>query len=843
MSINNLKGASNAGRDLWFSMITNYISGGGKYYMLYVTSLKDTKIKIAIGRGAPATFNIDAEEVVSYKIPLTWELSGSATIEDKAIHVWSEDADIVGYLLSRNPFSSDGMYIIPEIGWGTEYVVAAYHSWCCGSGNDLPSEFAVIASQDSTVITVNPTTDVRAGLNGNAQFAETGTPFTMTLMRGQAVQFLAMFNDTAKTGFDFTGTTVSSNKPVGVVGGSMCANIPVDFPYCDHVCDMIPPVRTWGQTYYTAPFASRKGGDTYLVVASKDQQTIKRTTATGQEQLHAVLDKNEPYFRHDITEASVWRSDAPFMLVQYINSTTFPGNGQSNDGIGDPSMVVVNPNDQFSNSTVFQTPTIQGGQSAFQNFVNIVVHKNAENNTYFDGTKIASAPGATYLPVDDNYKVYRFRSVSPGTHVVTSDSGVGVYVYGYGAYDSYTWSANLGIRSTNSSDTSAPMFVEAVSECDESRTTVSDTHPGSSLLSSVMLDSAINMQFESLTDAWPAEIWQYDVTPINPSLNGFAHVLARDLAGNRLRITHMYTPAGVSLSTTSQQLVSEVGKDTTFEVVFTNTSESRITGLESILLKGDQGFEVVEGIPSSLDAGMSATIRLRFKPLTAIDAIDTLRVGNSCITRTVSLNGSIDGSTVVQEFRVDSAEFGKVFVGLNRTQAIEIINLANAPVTIVEASKMSAGDFELQVSLPLTVPASSSVSIPVTFAPTKPGVQSMLVQIGSGEGKNRISLLTGEGVLNSSVASGSSPEPRLFLRPNPVHGDLKSIELEVSDDVIAVKQITVYNNLGQVLLSLNAPVGEREIALDIAQFSSGRYIIEAAFEDGTSDRLPLTIAR
>ena len=48
---------------------------------------------------------------------------------DKGIHIWSDDADIAVYFLSRVPFTSDGMYVIPTTGWGKEYVVGSYASW------------------------------------------------------------------------------------------------------------------------------------------------------------------------------------------------------------------------------------------------------------------------------------------------------------------------------------------------------------------------------------------------------------------------------------------------------------------------------------------------------------------------------------------------------------------------------------------------------------------------------------------------------------------------------------------------------------------------------------------
>src|SRR5207247_2015379 len=119
--------------------------------------------------------------------------------------------------------------------------------------------------------------------------------------------------------FDLTGSVVISNNPVGLIGASQCPNIPIEYKYCDHICEMLPPVRIWGQEYHSVPFATRVGGDTYLVIGSKPSQTVYRNN-----QVYCVLtNKYQAYFRPDISEPSHWTSNAPFMLVQYINSSTW----------------------------------------------------------------------------------------------------------------------------------------------------------------------------------------------------------------------------------------------------------------------------------------------------------------------------------------------------------------------------------------------------------------------------------------------------------------------------------------------------------------------------------------
>src|SRR5437868_3326165 len=152
------------GRELWFTMVENYLDQSGKYYVLYVTSPVNTSVFVNMAGQATKVLPVQAMSVASFNIPLGWEIKSSAIVTNNAIHVWSKDGDISAYLMSHNPYTSDGMYIVPAIGWGKDYVVAGYGALYEGFGTyvyDFPSEFAIVADQDNTIVTITPTTDLR----------------------------------------------------------------------------------------------------------------------------------------------------------------------------------------------------------------------------------------------------------------------------------------------------------------------------------------------------------------------------------------------------------------------------------------------------------------------------------------------------------------------------------------------------------------------------------------------------------------------------------------------------------------------------------------------------------
>ena len=76
------------GRDLWFTMSQNYISQGGKYYALYVVSPNNTTVFIQVTGGSTSKWPITAGQVLSFNVPLGWEVTTSGVVEPKGIRVW-----------------------------------------------------------------------------------------------------------------------------------------------------------------------------------------------------------------------------------------------------------------------------------------------------------------------------------------------------------------------------------------------------------------------------------------------------------------------------------------------------------------------------------------------------------------------------------------------------------------------------------------------------------------------------------------------------------------------------------------------------------------------------------
>jgi hypothetical protein len=686
-----LKVPPQMGRDLWFTMILNYSAGGaGKYYALYVTSPVQTNVYVNMAGQATKVLPVQPYKVAAFLIPNGWEVISSAIVTNQAIHVWSKDGDLCAYLMSHNPYTSDGMYIIPTIGWGVDYVVAAYNALFEGGGGyvfDYPSEFAVVADQDNTVLTITPSADIRKEASPQACCSclihQKGVPFIDTLNRGQAIQYQTTCTQNTED-FDFTGTVVHSTKPIGVVGGSACPNIPMEDPYCDHVCDMMAPVRTWGQTYYTAPFYPAGPGkqwSSFYVITSKANQTIYRTDPVNGKVPYCTITKQYgTYLRPDIDQASKWESDASFSLVQYINSSTYP---DGVNGIGDPAEVIINPVEQYTKKVVFQTPTSQGSQSPYANYVNIITNKIATATTLFDGQKLSGNP---HMQIDGEYEITRMSAIKAGAHTAQSDSGVGVYVYGYGFDESYAWTGSFGTGTFNSPDTIAPRAT-ASGSCFSAHVDLADTGFSSSQLNYIRLDSVYNMAYQrdsNWLEGAGRNSSHYDMYVIDSTKPAFLGISVFDRAGNLTTIASSYQP---ELGVINPHFLDfgyvQVGSTLTEYDTLTNTGvvPFAFTNLHLKNGKDISGFNLDSAVTTPLAVGERRLIKISFTPKRTVTSYDTIMFGDGCLFQEVLVLGYGRGIN----FFLSNYNFGAV-----RDSAINPIAGVSNNITITNISQLSS---------------------------------------------------------------------------------------------------------------------------------------------------------
>ncbi len=539
-------------RDYWVAFPENYggENDGGKYIMLYLSSVDSTTAYID-ANGLVDTVAVTPGVPTEYNVPLVWEMKTSDSIENKAIHIWSNDASLFVDFNSHDAYTSDASYVIPSAGWGETYSVASYESlneslaqgFGGGYAYDYPSEFVVVANQDSTNVTITPSLALRSTRGNDSFIYPAGIPFTIMMGAGQAVQYEAVpITDSTKTPYDVTGTQIVSSNPVGVIGASSCANIPVQFPYCDFACEMIPPIRTWGQTYYTAPLYGRVGGDTYVVIGTEANQVITRTDSTGSAVFATLANPNDHVWRHDVANPSSWTSDAPFLLMQYSNSSTWPNYA---NGLYDPFMMAVNSVDQFSTPVIFNVLHNSADQQPYYWHAGIVARSGVP--VFVNGGPIGVPP--TY---DDGFcAVYELDSLQYRQYIAASDSGVSVSVYGDGFDEAVGYSGTIGVSTLGSNDLVAPKVV--AKPVNSTRTTFSATKAASTMsgLSEFEIDSISNMQLvqaPGFVEGNGSGTGSFDLIVADSTKSAHATVRVLDLAGNYTTVEKDYDPSSASVA-------------------------------------------------------------------------------------------------------------------------------------------------------------------------------------------------------------------------------------------------------------------------------------------------------
>jgi hypothetical protein len=330
-------------------------------------------------------------------------------------------------------YTNDASLLLPVTAWGTQYMVAARNTWVCNQCNghninaNLPGFYAVVARTAGTQVTLqrSPTTNLRGTVPG---LAANGSG-TVTLGEGDVLQVMSGMAATD----DLTGTIVTANNPVEVIGGHDCTFIPWNVGWCDHIEESIFPMSTLSKEYIVAANALPPG-------QTSPAYAFTRVIAT-QANTNITYDPPHAGWPGTIVQAGGYvevNDNAAFRVITDKNvlvSQYMRGNGDSTLP-ADPAMALAIPTQQFRTDYLFHAPT-----NYDSNYVNITAPTGAA--VTLDGAAVTGwAPiGAT------GYSVARpgLSNAGNGNHRITSSVGVGITVYGFGWDTSYWYPGGLNL--------------------------------------------------------------------------------------------------------------------------------------------------------------------------------------------------------------------------------------------------------------------------------------------------------------------------------------------------------------------------------------------------------------
>jgi IgGFc binding protein len=331
-----------------------------------------------------------------------------------------------------NSYTNDASLLLPANAWTGSYFAAAWPGWDHSPGTFLPnpSELAVTASKDDTHVTLVTSATTEGGRG--SPVCEAGVPQTVTLQAGDVLELTAAVGD-------LTGTRVDSDRPVQVVAGHYCTQVPIGYTACDHLEETMWPVEALSTTYLvTAPYlASTSGAREQL---TRIVATTAATTVTFEPPVPGVASPQTLAKAGDFLELALTKADFQIkanhkiLVAQYMIGQDAPPAA----GTGDPSLTLAVPNDQYRDQYLFHAPT-----NYESNFVNITAPVGA--TVQLDGSPV---PLTSFTSIGSSgFAVARVKLDNGGTgnHAAKASKPFGISVYGYGQWTSYWYPGGLDL--------------------------------------------------------------------------------------------------------------------------------------------------------------------------------------------------------------------------------------------------------------------------------------------------------------------------------------------------------------------------------------------------------------
>ena len=457
---------SNKGKEFWIAY-PSHIDGTNSVMGLYITSSVNANVTIQVG-ASTNTVAVTANQVKRYFIgsTATMDANSSSVYLDQADGVKTgaaikvtSDNPIVVYAHIIRSARSGATLVLPTPVLGTTYITTGMSSVSTSQPTSNgstggQSEFAVVATQDNTVIEVTLTAS--GGSNRSV-----GNVYTVPLPNaGDVYQFRSSnLGDVSGTKIRSIASGPSGCKPIAVFAGSTWSALDCSGASGgDNLYQQMFPMRSWGKQFVTAPFINRLS-DIYRIYVDDPATTVNiQESGTSFTLSASSYNSVGKYYTYKTSLPLVITASAPVTVAQFITSQTCKTGcttNTTNQGCyADPEMVILNPVEQTLGDVTFfsaHANYVPSGQTAVVlHFVNIIINKNFKNSVKIDNAPPVASfidiPNTNYAYLQENLTV---SSASNPIHRVTADTGFSAIVYGYGQVESYGYNGGTNVIDLN----------------------------------------------------------------------------------------------------------------------------------------------------------------------------------------------------------------------------------------------------------------------------------------------------------------------------------------------------------------------------------------------------------
>ncbi|MBS1536242.1 MAG: hypothetical protein JST20_00675 [Bacteroidetes bacterium] len=677
---------STQGRDFWLAVPLNDAKSQPILELeFYVTSSYNTLVSVEVpGTGFLRSKKLNANEVVIFSTKdgsatFDFEIVSSQIPDPHGIHIYA-DQPISVTMMNSKQVTSDGYLALPVSAWGTDYIHCAYYDY--GEFRPWGAGFIVIASEDNTEVTIN-----LKGVGSTLGKTRSGSKIgdivgPIKLNKGEVYNVVG--DGTSVGVFDLSGSRITANKPIGLISYHERTMLPSNNTNGrDHLCEMLPPISSWGKKYCSIELQRDGKGDFYRAVSSQPNTKVKmkyydKVTKSLLGQRDFVLSKAGDYYQDfnawvgkgaitGFNGTTVWEADKPILVMQYAYSADW-----DNGSDFDPFMIVLSPQEQYIRSALVQTPI---NENFVNNFFSYIIEGDTSDaqqtklkSLTIDGDTVYKSysqllknniPGTNYY--------WGRKTLSQGVHFVNSNTLFGGYVYGFGTFNSYGWPAPAGTKSLTNVDTLPPVLTFTKDCGDYTFHATELRNYGPSSADTVQIDQGIfdifienlvsyNYELKLITSdkiiPLP-KITEFDFKLLvkDKTKDAFAVVKALDRVGNYAFDTVRFQAVKLPDMSPSAYLFKVPTADTTLNqtITITNSTQNTIS-IESLSLKTAKAFSITSGgISQKFDLAPAETysIIIQYKPttqnkgITELDSLSITYSGCGNPQQIISLAGKI----------------------------------------------------------------------------------------------------------------------------------------------------------------------------------------------------------
>ena len=725
-----LLAGSNAGNEFFISFPPCYDEespGGDNSLRVFVASGVRQEVVLEVkGQGYRVSKVTVPNDVIEFRIPTNvgqpYLKRGNqfAPVEqvyqEAAVHVKAR-APIIVYGMTRYQYTSDGFLAIPVNAFGTEYVVASYPQYtAAGSSYELPAMTNIISAYDDTEVTFT-----MGGTSGSVTSGglKKGQKATFSMNKGDVL----CFSNNGDAG-DVAGSLVKSNKPVGVVSGNQCANVPSGVYACDYISEMELPTFTWGKEYHVTPIVGRQKAPVIRVFAKekdtkvyRDGQDWMRLTLNSRGEGDAFIERRAfdgnlaDVVNQGGTPCKVISADKPIYIMVY-------NPGQTDDNVvSDPFALVLTPLEQYQKEIVFATPNAKGGSLPFtRQFVNLV-YENTPDGAIPDDLEFATvvngkftwkkvsvqfgpSPGYKFsIPVRGKmYSMKRLQLNGDGVFRIRGSAPFAAYAYGFSSWDSYGFPTSVALGDLEKKDTVKPdprwkvlCDGSVVGEDGSGDAVVTDKPDDPNVRSNLALiymdlDSSYNYEFdydkgrEFIAGTTIKTDWSLKV--IDPATDARAWVVFVDRAGNDTIIEVMYKAFAVDIESKDTDFgKAKPGEVITKSIDLVNKNKNSSAVVKNLTLKsGSQGFTILNAsFPLTIPAGGKVSLQVSFKSDVKGEFRDAFLMDDGCVIAEKGTVKAVVGEPVIF---VSDIDFGTIKKGTTASGQLQVKNEGDVPLTI-----------------------------------------------------------------------------------------------------------------------------------------------------------------